>query len=188
MKRPLNIALFALWVLVAAGWLVPPAVQLAKAELAQVLIPHAWEKTLATGQNHKPWPWADTWPVAKLKGPSGDVQYVLAHASGQSLAFGPSLLPLSVAPQSTGTVALAAHRDTHFAYLEDTQHGDRFTLQRADGSQTEYHVVRTEVVDSSNNQLYFQEQYSELKLVTCYPFNALASGGPLRYVVTALPV
>lgn len=188
MKRPLNIALVALWGVVAAGWLMPPAAQLAKAELAQFLIPNAWQKTLITGQNHKPWPWADTWPVAKLTGPSGDVQYVLAHAAGQSLAFGPSMLPLSVPPKATGTVALAAHRDTHFDFLENTQQGDRFLLQRADGSETEYHVVHTEVVDSTDNQLYFQQTFSELKLVTCYPFNALASGGPLRYVVTALQV
>ena len=29
---------------------------------------------------------------------------------------------------------------------------------------------------------------SRLSLVTCYPFDAPVAGGPLRYVVTALPV
>src|SRR5205085_1880281 len=39
----------------------------AKARLAQVLLERAFEKTIATGRETKPWSWADTWPVARIE-------------------------------------------------------------------------------------------------------------------------
>ena len=39
----------------------------AKALLAQVLLERAFEKTIATGRETKPWSWADTWPVARIE-------------------------------------------------------------------------------------------------------------------------
>ena len=45
-----------------------------------------------------------------------------------------------------------------------------------------------EVADSREAGLRIEPGQKRLSLVTCYPFNALAAGGPLRYVVTALPV
>ena len=41
-----------------------------KAALAQVLLDNAWRETLYSGQPLKPWPWADTWPVARLSVPA----------------------------------------------------------------------------------------------------------------------
>ena len=50
----------------------------AKAWLAQVLIAQAWQRVLAGEVHAKPWPWADTWPVARLSVPSlGIERYVL---------------------------------------------------------------------------------------------------------------
>ena len=40
----------------------------AKAQLAQYLLQRAWERTLRGEPAAKPWPWADTWPVARLRG------------------------------------------------------------------------------------------------------------------------
>ncbi len=80
-------ALFALLGLVLVGqglWIH------AKALLAQVLLERAFEQTLATGAPVKPWPWADTWPVARIEFPRlGKSVIVLAGSSGQALAFGP---------------------------------------------------------------------------------------------------
>ena len=53
-----------------------------KAWLAQRLLERAWAVTLAGGGPVKPWPWADTWPVARLKVPALDVDlFVLAGAA-----------------------------------------------------------------------------------------------------------
>jgi len=63
----------------------------AKALVAQVLLERAFDKTIATGQETKPWSWADTWPVARLEFPRlGRGTVVLAGSSGQALAFGPA--------------------------------------------------------------------------------------------------
>ncbi|WP_323846838.1 class GN sortase [Microbulbifer magnicolonia] len=167
-----------LWQLGGATWL------LAKAELAQLLIAGAWEEQLQTGIAAKPWPWADTWPVAKLQ--LGDQQplIVLAGGSGQALAFGPGLLEASGAPGQPRTTVIAAHRDTHFGDLGKLKAGAPIQLQDSRGRWHSYRVSETRVVDSGREQLpIFAE--SGLLLVTCYPFNAIDPGGPLRYVVYA---
>src|SRR4029078_417855 len=61
----------------------------AKAQLAQVLLHRAWDRR-ATGSAVKPWPWADTHPIARLIIPARAADIlVLAGASGRTLAFGP---------------------------------------------------------------------------------------------------
>ena len=77
--------------LVAAHQLGGAAVIKAKAWLAPILIQQAWEQTLLSGgEAVKPWPWADTWPVARLWVPAlGVERLVLAGDSGNALAFGP---------------------------------------------------------------------------------------------------
>ena len=62
----------------------------AKALVAQVLLERAFEKTIATGHETKPWSWADTWPVARIEVKRLHARaIVLAGSSGQALAFGP---------------------------------------------------------------------------------------------------
>ena len=55
----------------------------AKAQLAQVLLHAAWSRTQASGVPAKPWPWADTFPVARLVAPSLE-QDVLPGLVGQA--------------------------------------------------------------------------------------------------------
>lgn len=157
----------------------------AKATLAQWLIASAWQQTLIDGSPKRPWPWADTWPVARLQAPSGEVHYVLDSVSGEALAFGPGHLPASVAPGQPGTTLIAGHQDSHFAFLAALQGGDEIRLQAMDGRQFVYRVADITVVDSRQQQVSLQYELAELRLVTCYPFNSLQSGGPLRYVVRA---
>jgi sortase A len=142
----------------------------AKAWLAQWLIADAW---------------ADTWPVAKLTTPDGEARYVLDSVSGQALAFGPGQLDNGVAPGQTGTLLLAGHQDSHFAFVEHLQTGQVLTLQDASGREYRYRVATQRIVDSRKEPMVLQYDRAELRLVTCYPFRALTSGGPLRYVVTA---
>jgi len=48
-----------------------------------------------------------------------------------------------------------------------------------------YQVVGVDIVDSRKGSLVLDTNVAMLSLVTCYPFDALEAGGPLRYVVTA---
>jgi sortase A len=156
-----------------------------KAVVAQWLIANAWSETLESGQNTKPWSWADTWPIAMLITPQGEKFYVLDSFSGQALAFGPGWLTQSAAPGTKGNTIIAAHRDTHFQFMEIVQQGDQIQLQDRSGKFHEYVVSSMEVVDSDQQKLEIQHQSAELTLITCYPFHSLSAGGSLRYVVHA---
>jgi len=155
-----------------------------KAQLAQWLIARSWEAAQAGGAAPPPWPWADTRPAAVLELPARGVRlFVLEGNSGRNLAFGPVF--------SDGTargrdMVINGHRDTHFRFLEGLRPGDRIRLQR--GRETAwFEVARAEVADSRTQRLLIDPGLDRLSLVTCYPFDSPHAGGPLRYVVTALP-
>jgi sortase A len=176
------LAVLALWQLGTGLWI--PA----KAWLAQILIARAWEQSMATGKAAAaPWPWADTAPVARLLVPRlGIDQIVLAHATGRSLAFGPGHLDGSPAPGEPGLAIVSGHRDTSFRFLADIAVGDEVRIQRADGGWTKFRVTAGAVLDERNARLpLLVNGPARLALTTCYPFDAIAPGGPLRYVAWA---
>jgi len=158
----------------------------AKARLAQYLIADAWNKTLAGRRAVKPWPWADTWPVARIDAPAaGEHLYVLEGANGRAIAFGPGHVQGTPLPGMPGNSVIGGHRDTHFAFLRTLKSGDELKVQRADGAWRSYRVSGATVVDKSDVYVTRNSGATRLTLVTCWPFDALRAGGPERYVVTA---
>ena len=158
----------------------------AKNTLAQRLIAAAWSRSLATGSGVKPWPWADTWPVAKLEAPRQGTQLmVLAGASGRTLAFGPGHVDGTPLPGEPGNAVISGHRDTHFAFLRELRSGDLLLVRSATGRMGRYVVSGIEVVRNKDVRVLLDAGDDRLTLVTCYPFNSPVPGGPLRYVVVA---
>jgi len=82
---------------------------------------------------------------------------------------------------------ISAHRDTHFAFLEHVAIGDEITVTGIDNISYSYQVSSIEIVDTDHYDIIIRENQSEIKLVTCYPFNAVVTGGSLRHVVTIYP-
>jgi sortase A len=178
--------LFAALVVLAAGLGAAGGRIYAKAWLAQRLLHRAWASTQAGRGPVKPWPWADTWPVARLSLPDRGVDLiVLADASGRSLAFGPGLVAGSAPPGAPGNTVLSGHRDTQFRFLKDLVPGDRIRLETADGVRHDYAVTGTLVIDAQDVEILWDADETRLTLVTCFPFDAVVPGGPLRYVVQA---
>jgi len=158
----------------------------AKAILAQVLLETAWDKTIHGQQEVKPWPWADTWPISRLDVPGlGIDRIVLAGASGSSLAFGPGHLFGSSLPGQQGNTVISGHRDTHFRFLQDIQRGDLIQMQLLTGETIQYEVTETIIADEKETEYIANTSENTLTLITCYPFNAIRPGGPLRYIVIA---
>jgi sortase A len=154
----------------------------AKAALAQVLIKRAW----ASGEPTRPWPWADTVPVARLAVPAlGVDEIVLAGSSGRTLAFGPGHMDGTAMPGEPGLGVISGHRDTHFDFLQKVQPGQAILLTDAGGTAHRYRVTETHIVDAQQVSLDTSGEMPRLALVTCYPFDAVSPGGPLRYVVFA---
>ena len=161
----------------------------AKAFVAQEMMLRAWDRANDGDLQPTPWPWADTWPVARLVAKAGEVDLiVLAGGSGRTLAFGPGHLSASSMPGDTGNSVIAGHRDTHFNFLKDLAIGESLYIQTADGRNHIYEVTDLDVVDSRRGSLLLDADDSVLSLVTCYPFEADEVGGPMRYVVTATKV
>jgi len=155
-----------------------------KAELAQWLIERSWRRELA-GEASPPWPWADTRAAALLTVPRLHQRLVVLDGqSGRNLAFGPVLLDGS---DPGGDTVISGHRDTHFRFLHELAAGDRLQLRARDFSAW-YEVREIDVVDSRRQELVLEPGVDRVSLVTCYPFDSAAWGGPLRYVVTAYPV
>ena len=160
----------------------------AKAWLAQILLDDAWAQRLAgaSPDDARPWPWADTAPVARLTVPRlGVERIVLSGASGRTLAFGPAHLDGTVPPGERGNSVVTGHRDTHFAFLRHLEIDDELRVQAADGAWRSYRVTGREVLDARRARLSPAAGQHVLTLVTCYPFDTIDPGGPLRYAVFA---
>ena len=157
-----------------------------KAWLAQELMLRAWQRAAVGVEKPAPWPWADTWPVARLRTQDGATDLiVLAGGSGRTLAFGPGHLSASALPGTRGNSVIAGHRDTHFRFLESISNGDVLIVETPDAGKHRYEVVAREIVDSRNTQISLDTDKTVLTLITCYPFATQEVGGPLRYVITA---
>jgi sortase A len=123
--------------------------------------------------------------VAKLIVPEQQVaQIILAGDNGSSLAFGPGLSLAGAMPNTSGMTLISGHRDTHFEFLKDIQINDLLYLETAEKIER-YQVVDLQIVDSKSYKLQSSIEKQALVLATCYPFDAVTPGGPLRYLVFA---
>jgi len=157
-----------------------------KAVVAQELLERSWQQTLSHGNPVQPWAWADHWPVAQLKIPKAKSELiVLSGDSGSSLAFAPGWNTRSAKPGEQGVTVISGHRDTHFKILKDTAIGDSIDIVTTQGETVKYQIKTIEVVDSRVATIKTEQPGQTLVLVTCYPFDAVVAGGPLRYVLTA---
>jgi sortase A len=108
----------------------------------------------------------------------GDDSQTLAHAVGH--------IPWTAAPESTGNVGLAGHRNTFFRGLGRVRLKDLIELETAQGKY-EYEVVRMSVVDPGQVEVLDSSNKSELTLVTCYPFHYIGAA-PQRFIVQSIRV
>jgi len=175
---------------VHASWL--PA----KAWLSQQLIQHSWQQSLAAQprQNSqgylrnsiKPWPWADTFPIAQLSFQRlRETIVVLNGGDPTTLAFSAGAIAPFNQPSSSNPFVVAGHRDSHFAFLEDILMKDVISMTDQDGKSQLYQVEAIEIVDASSGKLPLLGDDSSLVLITCYPFNGIGDDANERYVITA---
>lgn len=184
MKKPyLVIACICLLVgtsILAKGLWIP-----LKASLAQVLLERAWQESLVMNKGAKPWPWADTAPIAKLYNKRLNVSLiVLEGTTGEVLAFGPGYQSDSAPIGGNGNSILAGHRDTSFSFLQDLRPGDELEIEALTGVKTTYKVKGSSIQMADNIYL---EQTSEpwLTLITCYPFDSIMPNTNDRFLIFA---
>ena len=160
----------------------------AKAMLAQVLLERAFAETITSGRAVKPWPWADTWPEARITVKRlGASAIALAGSSGQALAFGPGHVERTADAGERGVAVYSAHRDTHFRFLRDVAIGDEIDVTRQDGKTFRYRADGSSIVRFDQSGIDPFTTGHELVLTTCWPFDAIAHG-PMRYALHATMV
>ena len=69
--------------------------------------------------------------------------------------------------------------------LRDVEVGDPIVLQTRDGRAIRYRVVLHRVTNKDDTEPLEPSRGRILTLITCFPFDAIRPGGPLRYVVIA---
>ena len=165
----------------------------AKAELAGVLIRRAWERSLQSGQRRPPWPWADTYPIARLRIPRLDYdEIVLEGATARTLAFGPARLLSGPRLGEPGNLVIVGHRTSWFRRLEGVAAGDEIQIQWFDSRagrvrERTYSVSAIQVEEPQGVTLLAPSSEDVLTLFTCYPFGPTPDS-PQRYAVRALPL
>lgn len=156
----------------------------AKAELSQVLLKRAFAAELR-GEATKPWPWADFTTEARVRAPRlGKEAIVLSGASGEALAFGPAWLANTPQPGDEGTAVIAAHRDTHFRWLQYIKPGDAIEVTRRDGKVLTFKAGEGRIAAWDASGIDPAADGRHLVLTTCWPFDA-TERGPLRYILEA---
>jgi sortase A len=168
------------WQIASAAWIH------VKANLAQHLIASAWAQARDGGPSRRPWPWADMRPIARLTVPGRGIElYVLDAASHRALAFGPAHVSGTASPGMAGNTVIVAHRDTHFAFLRTLALDEEIDVEIAKGNPARYRVREMVVVDQGETRVLDDAGSAQLTLITCFPFDAVQPGTPLRYVVIA---
>lgn len=158
----------------------------AKAVVAQHLIAKSWDKRANNTPPQQPWSWADTSAIATIEVPRLKIkQYVMRDSNGESLAFGPGHLPQSNQIASNGHSMISGHRDSHFAFLKNVHKGDKIITTHYGGKRQIYTVKAMRILDTENETLSLEPHKNKLTLITCFPFDSIVPGGPLRWLVEA---
>ena len=187
MKRKARIFSLIFLLVIGGGYFAYEGLKIElKAKVAQVLLQYAWNKTLQTGRYYQPWSSFDGKPILLLEIPSHNIrQIVLNGTSGQSLAFGPSFHEESFLPHEQKVTIISSHRDSHGFFIKKLQLGEEIKLQDQYKKWHSYIIDDLLIINVQEENITIKINDQHLLLVTCYPFDAILSGTPYRYVVSA---
>jgi sortase A len=174
-----------------------------KAWLSQQLISYSWQQAMdlqnkqqpsvqqPSDQQHsivavKPWPWADTFPIAQLSFKRLKENIVVLNGGDPTtLAFSAGAVAPFNQTNNGQAFVVAGHRDSHFAFLEGVLMKDIISMTDQYGEIQLYQVEAIDIVDASQGELDILTDDSSLILITCYPFNGIGNNANERYVITA---
>jgi sortase A len=104
-------------------------------------------------------------------------------ADEETLAVALGHIPATALPGRPGNVGIAGHRDKLFRNLKDVRQNDLIELQTLSGDYS-YQVESTQIVKPTDVSVLKAANFSELTLVTCYPFYFVGAA-PDRFIVKA---
>ncbi len=155
-----------------------------RAWVAYNLLHTAWIRTQSSGRQVEPWPWAGTWPLARLFVPHlGLERIILSNTNDGMSAFALGHSKTSVLPGEFGNSVLnIAHRNTLFNFLKILKLGDTLVLESLHSGRWHYQVSAIYIVGKTETNLVEPSLNRRLTLISCYP---CSDKDTQRYVVVA---
>jgi sortase A len=155
-----------------------------KAQLAQWLLWRAWQENKdELTANHKAWYYADGYPVGQLNSLTHNISHIVMNdASNRNMAFAPGIWH-----HSSNNTIIAAHNDTHFAFVKALNAGDE--LSYVSQGRVEQHFRVVAIVEKEyrdTDWMYGLDNY--LILITCQSRSQLDVVPTGRLVVLAEPI
>lgn len=152
--------------------------------VARGLLHTAWVRTQSSGHQVKPWPWAETVPVARLSIPILNTKHVVLEYTDEILpAVAITHANSSVPPGELGNSILNVSHDGYVNFLSRLKPGDVLLLESVRSGLWRYRVSTIYIVEKSNTVLIEPSLNRRLTLVSCYRCNQQQS--KFRYVVVA---
>ena len=122
--------------------------------------------------------------IGRLAIPRLNVRAVVREGAGEdTLDVALGHIPGTALPGQPGNIGVAGHRDTLFRGLRKIEKNDVIEFQTPAGRYN-YIVESTEIVKPQDVGVLKAGQYSEITLVTCYPFYYVGAA-PDRFIVKA---
>ncbi len=153
--------------------------------ISKGLLYTAWVRTQSSGDQIKPWPWAETWPLARLSIPDMGIEHIIvAHASEKNVAFTLGHLESSVPPGEMGNSGLLVRREGYYEFLKILKPDDLLVLESLHSGKWHYRVSAIYVVPKTNTQILASSANRRLTLISCYPCTSERKSY-FRYVIVA---
>lgn len=122
--------------------------------------------------------------IGRIEIPRLHLRAIVREGAGaNTLSLTAGHIPGTAFPGQTGNVAVAAHRDTLFRGMGAIRKNDVIEFDTPNKRYV-YEVASTQIVPPEDVGVLQPGPYSELTLVTCYPFNYIGPA-PERFIVKA---
>ena len=150
----------------------------------QGLLHTAWVRTQSSGHQVKPWPWAETVPIARLSIPSLNAKHVvLAYADHKLPTVAITHANSSIPPGELGNSILNVSQEGYQSFLRHLKPGDVLLLESVHSGLWRYRVSTIYVVEKTNTVLIEPSLNRRLTLVSCHRCDQQQNR--FRYVVVA---
>ena len=123
-------------------------------------------------------------PIGRLVIPRLHLRAIVREGAGDdTLGVALGHVPGTALPGHAGNAAIAGHRDSLFRCLRNISKNDLIVFQTIHGSYA-YQVEDTFIVKPQDVAVLASGPYSEITLITCYPFHYVGPA-PDRFIVRA---
>jgi sortase A len=153
--------------------------------LTQALLARAWQSSLASGRHVKAWPWASSWPVARLTFPRLGIERYVLSGDGATPDLGSYHMAGTALPGEAGNSVIGTLDETDLAFLRELAPQTLIEVESMEESGIRYTVRYAQPLDPRDIWITKQEGPARLTLISCTSSRTLRPEEPPCYGVSA---